>query len=210
MTHFPCSLLLHCSLGRPFHWPSAVVSPLPGCELSFCSSSLTTSYSTPNFTLEKVFCSTVHSILCGAQKSNCKPVLTKQGVGRKRSRLGWSRMPHSVIRCSGSWYLVWVFGQEREVSVKWLLQSQRGLDWQKKMSFVALLVQVIFRPVHGAYCWSYSLTLAALSAVTLVKLCLKKKKKKQARILETSSDSEKNKQKHYQTSFSSKIKVKIL
>lgn len=88
MTHFPCSLLLHCSLGGPFHWPSAVVSPLPGCELSFCSSSLTTSYSTPNFTLEKVLCSTVHSILCGAQRSNCNQVLTKQGVGRKRIKAG--------------------------------------------------------------------------------------------------------------------------
>lgn len=40
------------------------------------------------FYLEKVLCSTVHSILCGAQRSNCNQVLTKQGVGRKRIKAG--------------------------------------------------------------------------------------------------------------------------
>jgi len=143
-----------CSSGSLFHWPSADISPLPSCELSFCFSSMTTSYLTPNFTAEKVHCSAVRSILWGTLKSNCKQVLTKLGDRKKIIKAGLKQ--DAEVCCHMLKFLmfglVFLFWEERGVGVKWLLQSHKCLGWQEKVGLLGLL----FRSIHGTYCWSYS------------------------------------------------------
>lgn len=120
------SLSPRCSWGSLFHWPPAPVSPLLGCQLSFCSSSLTINCLTPNWTLE----GPLQSRLLHLVKNTEEQLQTGPNKARRQKTedQGWaeSRMPKFVITCRNSWCLGWVSRQDMEISVKWLLlESQR-------------------------------------------------------------------------------------
>lgn len=151
------SLSPRCSLRSPFHWSSADISPLPTCELSFCSADGCPDHKLldSKFYFRRRFTAVQCAPSCEEHWGAAS--LTKLGDRKKRIKAGLKQ--GAKICCQMLKFLMFglgFFGEEREVDVKWLLQSHKGLGWQEKVSFLGLLHQVIFRSIHGTYCWSYS------------------------------------------------------
>lgn len=146
------SLSPHCSLGRTFHWLSADIPLLPHRELSFCSASLTTNYSTPNFTLEKVHCSV--DAVPPSHEEHCRLAPTKMGDRKKRIKAVLAL--DTKVYCQMLKLLMFELGFLERGSWSEVTPAELQRSRVTGESECSLLHQVIFRSIHGTYCGSYS------------------------------------------------------